>query len=247
MAGLGLTTALGPALVAMAIASAGSLLTEVVSTTIFQRVVPDAIRGRALGTIATISTLAYAGGSLALPIAAGRFGVGPVLVASTGVVLVGVAIGALLVGDGAAGAPAAEAVDAAAGVAALPVFSGIPEARLAAAFSRAAELAVSAGTRVIRQGDPADRFYVILEGTFAVDRAETADAEPVRLRTMGRDEVFGEIGLLTGGPRSATVTAGSDGRLLALDGPDFLELVGSGAELGPRLLALHRGNAGAGG
>ena len=66
-------------------------------------------------------------------------------------------------------------------------------------------------------------------------------AERERLRTMAADEVFGEIGLLTGAPRSATVTAVTDGRILALEAPDFLALVEAGAEVGPRLLALHRG------
>ncbi len=93
VAALGLTTALAGALVAMAIAAAGSLLTEVASTTIFQRIIPDAIRGRALGTIATVSTLAYAAGSLVLPVAAGSLGTGPVLAASAVIVLVGVAAG----------------------------------------------------------------------------------------------------------------------------------------------------------
>ena len=43
--------------------------------------------------------------------------------------------------------------------------------------------------------------------------------------------------------RTATVTAMSDGRLLELDGPDFLRLVSSDAVLGPRLLDLHRGRS----
>ena len=246
VAALGLTTALAGALVAMAIAAAGSLLTEVASTTIFQRIVPDTIRGRALGTIATISTLAYAAGSLVLPVAAGRIGLGPVLLASAAIVLVGVAAAAILIGPTADEGPTAELVTAAARVATLPVFAGVPEARLAAAFGHANELAVPAGTEVVRQGDAADRFYVILAGDFAVDRAEAPGETPTRLRVMSADEVFGEIGLLTAAPRTATVTALSDGRVLVLEAADFLELVRSGGELGPRLLALHRGGGVAG-
>ncbi|MGZ8528240.1 MAG: MFS transporter, partial [Candidatus Limnocylindrales bacterium] len=246
VAGLGLTSSLGPALVAIAIASAGSLLTEVVSTTIFQRIIPDAIRGRALGTIATVSTLAYAAGSLVLPVAAGAIGIPPVLIASGILVVLGAVLAAVLIGAGGEGGPSAMATEAAVRVARLAVFAGVPETRLATAFSRAEEIAIPAGTTVIRQGDPADQFYVILDGSFAVDRAEAPDAPAARLRTMGPDEVFGEIGLLTGAPRSATVTALSDARLLALGASDFLELVASAADVGPRLLALHRGGAVAG-
>jgi MFS family permease len=243
VAGLGLTRSLAPALVAIAIASAGSLLTEVVSTTIFQRIIPDAVRGRALGTIATISTLAYAAGSLVLPVAAGAIGITPVLVASAALVALGIPLAAVLIGTGGEGRASPTASAAAVRVARLPVFAGVPEAKLSSAFSRAEELAVPAGTAVVRQGDPADRFYVILDGSFAVDRAELPSAPPARLRTMGPDEVFGEIGLLTGAPRSATVTALTPARLLALGASDFLDLVASAADVGPRLLALHRGAA----
>jgi MFS family permease len=241
VAALGLVTSLGPALVAIAIAAAGSLLTEVVSTTIFQRIVPDAIRGRALGTIYTISTLAYAAGSLVLPVAAGDVGFAPVLLASGALVVAGALVAVLLIGPTGDRGPSADVVSTAARVAALPVFAGVPASRLAAAFARASEIDVPPGTVVIRQGDPADRFYVILDGTFDVDQVEPARPAPSRLRTMGRDEVFGELGLLAGAPRSATVTSAGPGRLLALDAPDFFELVASGSEVGPRLLALHRG------
>ena len=242
VAALGLVGGLGPALVAMAIASTGSLLTEVVSTTLFQRIVPDAVRGRALGTIATISTLAYAAGSLVMPIAAGALGMEPVLLTSGVLVVIGAIVSVLLIGRGGGGGPAPDLVAAAGRIGELAVFAGVPQARLADAFSRAAAVDVAAGTVVIREGDPADRFYVIVDGTFDVDQA-TPDGGSRRLRTMGPDEVFGEIGLLTESPRSATVRAATDGRLLALDAPDFLGLVEAAADVGPRLLALHRGGA----
>jgi CRP-like cAMP-binding protein len=107
-----------------------------------------------------------------------------------------------------------------------------------------------AGDVVIRQGDAADRFYVIETGTFEVTRrepGEPADAPPARLRSMTAGEVFGEIGLLRATARTATVTAMTDGTLLALDGASFLELVNAGPGLAPRLLDLRRGAPGAAG
>jgi CRP-like cAMP-binding protein len=59
------------------------------------------------------------------------------------------------------------------------------------------------------------------------------------LRTLGPDEVFGEIGLLNRSVRTATVTADEPGRLLEMDGDDFLELVGAGGDLRGRLLGLY--------
>ena len=51
------------------------------------------------------------------------------------------------------------------------------------------------------------------------------------LRRMGEGETFGEIGLLSGVPRTATVTALTAGRLLALDKEAFLELVAESTQL----------------
>lgn len=61
---------------------------------------------------------------------------------------------------------------------------------------------------------------------------------------LAADDVFGELGLLTGAPRSATVTATSDGVLLALEGADFLELVGGSRAIQGRLLGLYSSNPG---
>ncbi|HTC86547.1 MAG TPA: MFS transporter [Candidatus Acidoferrum sp.] len=239
-AALGLVGSLGPALIAMAVASAGSLLVEVVDATIFQRVVPDAVRGRALGGIATAATLALAAGSFAYPVLAGTIGTQALLIGS------GVAvIGAALVAAASVGAHAtrAEGPDEALlrHVAGLPVFAGVAPGNLEAVLARRHMRDVKAGEVVIRQGDEPDRFAIIVEGRFDVTRHEPGVATEQQLRTMGPDEMFGEIGLLTRVPRTATVTAATDGRLLELDGADFLELVAAGPGLSSRFLDLHRG------
>ncbi|HLA16580.1 MAG TPA: MFS transporter [Candidatus Limnocylindrales bacterium] len=238
---LGLIGGIGPALVAMAILAAGDLVLEVVNTTIFQRLVPDELRGRTLGVLETIVTLAYALGSFALPIIAVGLGIGPVL-AVCGIAIVasgGVAV--VLLGSAATSEPAALPIPVRR-LAGLAVFAGVPAARLDDVLGRLASVEVRAGDVVIREGDAADRFYIIDSGAFEVTQLGP-DGNPRPLRTMGPDEVFGEIGLLTGRPRTATVTALVDGRLLALAASDFADLVSAGPGLMNRLLDLHRGAA----
>lgn len=243
LVGLGLSSSLGVAFVMLAIASAGSLLVEVVSTTLLQRIVPAGSRGRAIGSIATVATLAYAAGSFALPILADRLGIAPVL-AATAIVVVGAGVaGAALVGRAGAGPADPELAAVAQRVAGLPLFAGVPAFRVATTLARGTTLQVPAGASIIRQGDPADRFYVILDGTVEVTRSEAPGEPSARIRSLGLDDAFGELGLLTGAPRSASIIAETPVRLLALDAPAFLDLVTAGPELAPRLLALHRGGA----
>jgi CRP-like cAMP-binding protein len=99
---------------------------------------------------------------------------------------------------------------------------------------------VAAGQTIIEQGDVADRFYLIDAGSFAVSQ-RTVGGVSTELRVMGPGEVFGEIGLLSSGPRTATVTATTEGRLFALDRDAFLGLVDVGPGLTTQLLDRYRG------
>jgi MFS family permease len=78
---------------------------------------------------------------------------------------------------------------------------------------------VFAGQAVFRQGDPADRFYVIEKG-----RAEVV-GDGRLVATLGSGEGFGEIGLLRRVPRTATVRAATDLELYALRCDRFLPVV----------------------
>ena len=73
------------------------------------------------------------------------------------------------------------------------------------------------GEVIIRQGDPADNFYVIADGRWRSPRAAAPDGAVDKrvLRQMAAGEFFGEIGLLSRVPRTATVTAVTDGTLIS--------------------------------
>jgi MFS family permease len=250
LAALGIAGSLPVAVAMIAVASAGALIVEVTSTTILQRAIPDAVRGRTLGVLATTSTIAFAAGSFALPVLAHAAGVGPVLGATGVAIVVAGVLGAMLAAPAARRSATGPAASRFASLARLPLVAGVPAATLEAVASRLVEVTVRAGEVVIRQGDPADRFYLIGTGTFEVTRrvpGAPAATAPAHLRTMTSGEVFGEIGLLRATARTATVTAATDGTLLALDGPSFLELVNAGPGVAPRLLDLRRGAPGAAG
>jgi MFS family permease len=81
------------------------------------------------------------------------------------------------------------------------------------------EVDVPAGRTFIREGEPGDRFYAIVDGEV---RVTAGGQEIARLRPGG---YVGEIALLRDVPRQASVTASTDTRLLSLDREPFLEAV----------------------
>jgi CRP-like cAMP-binding protein len=87
------------------------------------------------------------------------------------------------------------------------------------------------GEQVIEQGEEGQTFYVVAEGTVAVLAGKPA-VEVARLST---GETFGEMSLLTGEPRAATVVAATDALLLELDRPTFARLFAGHDGLAPKL------------
>ena len=239
---LGLTFAdvLGTASLAFAVASAGGLIVDIILVTLLHRIVPDAVLSRAVGLLLTVWAMAYAAGSFLGPVLADLLGLEPLLIGSAVVMAASTLVGVAVLGPAIRPAHFAPEV---AHVADLPVFAGLSPARIEQALRRLQPRDVAAGETIILEGDPADRFYIVVAGRFAVSQAIGPGHDDQLLREMGPGDVFGEIGLLAGVPRTATVTATTDGRLLALDGPEFLELVGPGSGLSSRLLDFHRGAA----
>jgi CRP-like cAMP-binding protein len=76
-----------------------------------------------------------------------------------------------------------------------------------------------AGTVVFREGEPGDCLYLIVEGQVRVTRGETL------LREQGPKSFFGEIAVLEGENRTATITTTSRVQFLRLDRDDLLRLM----------------------
>jgi hypothetical protein len=79
---------------------------------------------------------------------------------------------------------------------------------------------------VVREGDPGDALFVVESGAFSVLR----DGKSVR-RIEGRGAVFGEMALLDGAPRAATVVAETDARALKIPRAEFEALLDESPEI----------------
>ena len=235
---LGQVQGFGIALVAIAVAAGSSLLLEIISTTLLQRVAPDEIRGRTIGIMETTSVTAYSAGSFVLPVF-GATQPALVLTASGVIMLITGIISLVLLGRYAIQEPSI--APAARRIADVGLFAGLPPARLETAMRATHVRDVKQGDVIIRQGDEADFFYIIDEGRVIVTQVPPGGGAARTLREMTAGEVFGEIGLLSAVPRTATVTAATDVRLAVLDKNAFLELVSAGPGLTYSLLDLHRG------
>jgi CRP/FNR family transcriptional regulator, cyclic AMP receptor protein len=96
------------------------------------------------------------------------------------------------------------------------------------------------GTRVFHEGDHSDACYIIRGGSFRVTR-EHPDGRAITLANLGPGDIFGELAMLDGEARSASVEALSDCELLALPASDVRALLASSAEITVKLvIALTR-------
>jgi NTE family protein len=102
----------------------------------------------------------------------------------------------------------------------VPLLAGADEVSLAALAAEAEPLRVLAGDWALREGDEARELYVVLRGRL---RAVAADGRT--LRVLGPGAAIGELALLTGAPRSASVQAIRDSTLLRLPRERFDELI----------------------
>jgi predicted acylesterase/phospholipase RssA/CRP-like cAMP-binding protein len=112
--------------------------------------------------------------------------------------------------------PAPAPAEARAFLASVPLFRELGEADLDQVIPHLDWMLVPGGHVVCRQGDEGDRLYLVASGRLAIVR-ELPTGEDVLLSQVGRGESVGEVAVLTGNPRSATVRALRDSVIARLD------------------------------
>jgi CRP-like cAMP-binding protein len=99
----------------------------------------------------------------------------------------------------------------------------MPTGNIERMFQRFEEVPVNAGDVIVREGDAADFFYVIKEGTCAVSK--NTEAGEAVVAYLVRGDTFGEDALLTNSTRNATVAMKTAGKLMRLSSKDFSEVM----------------------
>jgi CRP-like cAMP-binding protein len=101
----------------------------------------------------------------------------------------------------------------------VPIFRGLTKEDLFEVARMITEVTYPADETVVREGDPGDALYIIVEGTVEIHTGGRVVAR------MTAGDFFGEISLFDGQPRSATVVAVDDVVLLKLESSDFETLL----------------------
>jgi CRP/FNR family transcriptional regulator, cyclic AMP receptor protein len=117
----------------------------------------------------------------------------------------------------------------------LPLFSGLSELVLAELEKASFRHALDKGSYLFFRGDPADNFYLLLEGMVVI-MLTSQDGRELVINEMAPGDFFGELGLLTGHPRSADAVARQTSHLLAVPRQAFLSAVEAEPLLARRLL-----------
>jgi CRP/FNR family cyclic AMP-dependent transcriptional regulator len=100
----------------------------------------------------------------------------------------------------------------------VPLFSGLTERAIEAIAALTTEQSFADGDTLVRQGEAGETFIILLDGSARVER----DRQPIA--ELGRGDFLGEISLVDGGPRTATVTAHGPVRALVVQHADFRRL-----------------------
>jgi MFS family permease len=212
-AGLGLAGTVG----LLTVAGAARALLDVASRSLLQRSVPAQSLGQVFGLLEGLTMAGLAVGSLLVPLLVHLGGSRLALLGVAAVLpLAAAADGRALFGlDAQAPVPVVQI----ALLRSIPLFADLPAPAVEGLAAALTPAEVSAGTVLIRQGEPGDAYYAIAAGQLDVLQ------DGRFLRRCGRGEGVGEIALLRAVPRTASVIAHTDATVYRLAREPFLTAV----------------------
>jgi len=116
----------------------------------------------------------------------------------------------------------------------VPLFEGLSRAQLGRVAALTDEVAYNAGRVIVKKDDPGKAFYVIVEGTAKVVRGKIVSARGEA--ELGPGWFFGELALLDGLPRAATVVAATPLTTIRIERAEFRRLLRDEPDLALKLL-----------
>lgn len=245
---IALPSSLGPALPLLVVEGAGNMLYDVLVITTLQRMVPGRMLARATALVETAQAGAQVAGSLVAPALIATAGLGPALVL-TGTLTTAVALvtwPALGRADRALAARRTALAGEVALLSRLPLFEGASVAAVERAAAACRTVEVPHGAAVVREGEPAEAVFVIVDGE--LDVLVGGRDGPTVINRLTAGEAFGEIGVLRARPRTATVVADGPVTLWEIDADTLLEAVSLTAGVDRRIESmLARSDAAAAG
>ena len=219
MWGLGAWATTIGAFVLLGAAGAGRSLLDVAGRTLLQRTAPTELLSRVFGVLEGLAMAGLALGSVLVPVLVAVGGARAALL-GVGAVLPLVALLAgrsLLAVDRTATVPVTEI----ALLRSSPTFGMLAAPELERLARGLTPTRAAAGETFMREGDRGETAYLVADGTLDVSVGGRPVAE------LERGDLVGEIALLRGGLRTATVVPRGDARLYELDREAFLEAVGA--------------------
>jgi uncharacterized protein YhbP (UPF0306 family) len=103
------------------------------------------------------------------------------------------------------------------------VFTDLPEHQVESVGATLQSVRVQAGDVIVRQGGPADKFFIVADGEVELVRQD--DGHPEVVDTLGPGQFFGELAIMRDTPRRATMRATKASTLLAMDRDTFRDVV----------------------
>lgn len=121
----------------------------------------------------------------------------------------------------------------------VPLFDDLPQAAFIELVNRLKYRRFSPPQLILREGDPGRSFFVIVQGQVRVFKAQPGGGE-VTLARLTEGTFFGEMALLSGAPRTASVAAEEETELLEITDRVLREVVGKFPQVGAALKDFYR-------